>query len=141
MPHIRHVTLVYLLGMVVCALLLGGLNYAGEAFLGTHIPNSAGTVSVLVPAMFAGMAFVNRAGARPERREVWALSLWFTLIQIVSAAVFLWAVDMFTDLAVTPAVATGLLLVLFVILLVCSRLGLALGVHAALRLHDRARHS
>ncbi|OYX45577.1 MAG: hypothetical protein B7Z02_01055 [Rhodobacterales bacterium 32-67-9] len=141
MPHIRHVTLVYLLGMVVCALMLGGLDVLGKGILGAGLPKGVSGVSVVIPAMLAGMAFVHRAGGRPERREEWALSLWFTLIQIVTAAIFLWAVDMFTDLAVTPAVATGLLLVLFVILLACSRLGLALGVYTALRLQERARHS
>lgn len=139
MPYIRHVTLAYLLGMVLCAVLLGGLNIVGEAVFDRGIPKGTSAVSILAPAMLAGMAFVNRAGARPERREAWALSLWFTLIQIVAAATLLWAIDVFSPASVTTAVATGLLLVLFAILLVGSRLGLGLGVLAALR--QRARHS
>lgn len=140
MPHIRHVTLVYLFGMVACAVLLGGLNIVGEAVFDRGIPKSVSAVSVLVPAMLAGMSFVNRAGARPERREAWALSLWFTLIQIVMAAVLLWAIDVFSAASVTTAVATGLLLVLFGVLLVGSRLGLGLGVHTALWQRARAQH-
>lgn len=141
MPNMRHVTLVYLLGMVLCAVLFGGLNYLGQRFFGAGMPRGVGSVGVLVPAMLAGMAFVNRTGARPERREVWALSLWFTLIQIVAAATLLWAIDLFAAASVTTAVATGLLLVLFAILLVGSRLGLGLGVHTALWRQARARHS
>ncbi len=141
MPNMRHVTLVYLLGMVLCAILFGGMNYLGQTFLGAGVPRGVGSVSVLVPAMLAGMAFVNRAGVRPDRREVWALSLWFSLIQIVAAAILLWAIDVFVAAPVTTAVATGLLLVLFVILLVGSRLGLGLGVYTALRQRERARHS
>lgn len=141
MPNMRHVTLVYLLGMVLCAVLFGGLNYLGLTFLGTGVPRGVGSVSVLVPAMLAGMAFVNRGGARPARREVWALSLWFTLIQIVAAAILLWAIDVFAAASMTTAVATGLLVVLFVILIVGSRLGLGLGVHTALWRQERARQS
>ncbi|WP_347313505.1 ABZJ_00895 family protein [Defluviimonas sp. SAOS-178_SWC] len=141
MPYIRHVTLVYLAGMVGCAVLMGGLNLMGEFFLGKGIPKGLSAVSVLVPALLAGMSFVNRAGRRPEAREAWALSLWFTLIQIVTAAILLWAIDVYADAAVTTAVATVLLLVLFVILLIGSRLGLGLGVYTALRQQERARHS
>lgn len=146
MPHIRRVTIVYLFGMGVCAVVLIGLNLIGERLFHTGISSAVSAVGVLVPAMFAGIAFVHRSGDRPAERELWALSLWFTLIQIAAGALLLWILDVFSSARAAGASpgmganASWVLLILFPVLLVGSRLGLGLGVRAGLKQSGREGH-
>jgi hypothetical protein len=142
MSYFGRVTLVYLGGIVLCGVLLFLLAYVSQAYLDVAIPtNATSVVGLIVPAMMAGMTFVKRLGTRPLAREMWGLSLWFAIIQMVIGVVVLSAMGFFqlpefVEMTQGESFLIGALIVMvvfFVVLVLVSRLGLGIGVRQGVK--------
>ncbi len=141
-----RLTGVYLMGMVLCTVLLVGLSYVSEVYFQKKVPTGVSAVGLIIPAMFAGMSFVKQTGDRPLPREAWGLSLWFTLLQSFIAVAILWTMGFFSapetlEMAKYEhftAVAGGFLAFMFILFVLASRGGLSIGVKSAIKQMKRA---
>jgi hypothetical protein len=146
MTYFWRVTGVYLLGVLLCSVLLAALGFAHEMYFHKAMPSGVSAVGLLVPAMLAGQSFVKRIGERPEGREVWGFSLWFTVIQSVIAVVFILTIGLLQSSEIVELMqkenfttfALILMVGIFLLILIASRLGLGLGVRTGLKAMERA---
>lgn len=147
MPCFLRVTLAYLGGLLLCVAFLAGAAYLAETYAGISLPGSApAAISALVAAMIAGLTLVRRTGARPPSRLLWGFSLWFAILQFAIGGAILVAIgffgsDSFADMAAAEnftTIAAVLMLAMFALTVLLSRLGLGIGVKNGLRAIEHA---
>ncbi|MGB3317074.1 MAG: ABZJ_00895 family protein [Albidovulum sp.] len=90
MPGFWRVTVVYALGLILTEALV--LLVSGIAFRSGAALFYAGclVISLLIPALVAGMSFGRHTGRAAAPPEAWRFALWFASIQGVLFAQLLW---------------------------------------------------